>query len=67
MMRSPMIVLCLVIGLIGLGLAPASAAEKKASQQGQQQLIKSCTDQANAKNLSGDAKKNFINTCMKNG
>jgi psiF repeat-containing protein len=30
-------------------------------------LIKSCTDQANAKNLSGDAKKNFINTCMKNG
>jgi hypothetical protein len=67
MMRSPIVVLCLVIGLIGLGLAPSSAAEKKTSQQGQQQMMKACTDQANAKNLSGDAKKNFIATCMKNG
>ena len=56
-MRSLLIVLCLGVGLAGLGLAPSYAAEKKATasgqqkpEQGQQQMMKSCTDQATAKN-----------------
>ena len=73
-MRSLLVVLCLCVGLVGLGLAPSYAAEKKATasgqqkpEQGQQQMMKSCTDQATAKNLSGDALKSFMDKCMKNG
>ena len=57
-MRSILIVLCLGVGLAGLGLAPSYAAEKKATtsgqqqpEQGQQQMMKTCTDQATAKNF----------------
>jgi psiF repeat-containing protein len=68
-MRSILIALCVSVGLVGLGLAPTYGAEKKAtnSQQGQQQMMKACTDQANAKNLSGNARKTFINKCVANG
>ena len=30
-------------------------------------MMKTCTDQATAKNLSGDALKSFMDNCMKNG
>ena len=56
MRRSLMAVLCLCVGL--RGLAPSYAAEKKATtsgqqqpEQGQQQMMKTCTDQATAKHL----------------
>ena len=70
MLRSLMAVLCLCVGL---GLAPSYAAEKKATtsgqqqpEQGQQQMMKTCTDQATAKHLIGAARKSFMDTCMKN-
>jgi hypothetical protein len=66
-MRSILLALCLCVGLVGLGLTPTYGEEtKKAAPQGnQQQVMKACTDQANALNLSGAARSNFMTTCLK--
>ncbi len=47
------------------GKAAAPAAEAKAAPVGQQDKMKNCNADAKSKELKGDARKEFMKTCLK--
>jgi len=76
MTRSPLVAAILLSLTIGAGTAwadnpaPAAAdqpAASKMSAADKKTISKSCTDQANAKGLHGQARKKFRSACKKAG
>src|SRR5215813_1908079 len=67
-MRKPALAMCLAFGL-AFAFAPYAAAQDKkepsAAQKKQQELMKSCNDQAGAKKMEGDDRKKFMSSCLK--
>ena len=67
MTRSSVVAAALLVFALGAGAAwaqdkpPAMSASERAA------IAKSCTDQANAKNLHGKARKKFRSACKKAG
>jgi len=58
---------CLMLAASPLALAQEKAAKKEPTeaQKKQQERMKSCNKQAGDKKLEGDARKKFMNTCLK--
>jgi psiF repeat-containing protein len=67
-MRKLALAVCLMFALAPFAAAQDKKEAKKeptAAQKKQQELMKTCNDQAGAKKLEGDARKKFMSTCLK--
>jgi len=67
-MRKLALAVCLMFAFAPFAAAQDKKEAKKeptAAQKKQQELMKTCNDQAGAKKLEGDARKKFMSTCLK--
>ncbi len=58
------IVFAFIVGSIGVAVAQDAKKAPSPAQQAQQERMKSCNKDATAKGLKGDARKDFMKSCL---